>query len=288
MTAPTVRTTEKRLGTKAKIRKGRERERKIVRSVLLSAALIAVLFSSYFIYTYIQTQEETKNSTSSALKAAIVDHLSLTYPNETFVQMVTSTLQQAGYAVDYYSGEKTTVDFYRNLATHGYRIVLLRVHSSATASEEKKVPVCFFTSESYSQSKYVSEQLNEQIGMCSYAPFQPPYYFSITPKFIESCMDGRFNNTVIIMMGCEGMCNADMAEAFMGKGARVYMGWNGSVTVGNTDQATAYLLQHMVVQKKTIDQAVTEVMKEVGVDPEDNSILEYCPLEAGNYVVSNG
>jgi hypothetical protein len=279
-----VETKVRGLGTKAKIKKAREKEKKVVKILFLTFALIVVLVTSYFAYTYLQpaSQEPFR------LKAALVDHLSLTYPNQTFVDAATTILQQAGYTVDYYSGSKTTVEFWRELATHGYSVMILRVHSSATAGEEKEVPLCFFTAQSYSQSDYVSEQLNGEIGKCSYLPFEPPYYFAITPKFVESSMNGKFNNTFVIMMGCEGLRNTAMAEAFIAKGAKAYLGWNGSITVGDTDRATQYLLQHLVAQNETVHQATTKVMEDVGVNPEDNSILQYFPNDAGKYVVLHG
>jgi len=51
-------------------------------------------------------------------RAAIVDQLSLTSPNQAFVQEATSMLEGAGYAVDYYPGEQVTIEFYQDLPRH--------------------------------------------------------------------------------------------------------------------------------------------------------------------------
>lgn len=83
-------------------------------------------------------------------EAVSLDHLSLTFPNQTFIDQITEILEQAGYTVDYYPGEEVTVEFYGNLPTHGYRLTILRVHSSATELQGKEFvecPVTFFTSE---------------------------------------------------------------------------------------------------------------------------------------------
>jgi hypothetical protein len=57
-----------------------------------------------------------------------------------------------------------------------------------------------------------------------------------------------------------------MAEAFTLKGAKVYIGWKGSVSATHTDTATISLLQHLITEKQTIKQAVENTMKEVGTD----------------------
>lgn len=108
-------------------------------------------------------------------KAAIVDQLSLRQPNPAFVQSATATLEQAGYSVDYYPGDQVTVDFYRNLPTHGYELVVVRGHSAVPRKDlalPADVPqdildrvmaavgddVLLFTSEPYSETAYLDEQ----------------------------------------------------------------------------------------------------------------------------------
>ncbi|MEM3786691.1 MAG: hypothetical protein QXZ59_04845, partial [Nitrososphaeria archaeon] len=270
--------SKKRLvGTKAQIRAEKERERKIAKAIFITLILLIIIVSGYFGYSYLnQSQNQTLNQESSQPKAAIVDHLSLTFPNQTFIETATNILEQAGYSVDYYPGEKVTVEFYRNLPTHGYKIIILRVHSSAAelqGEEFVETPVGFFTSEPYSQTKYIYEQLTDQLVMASYTMPQPPYYFAIVPKFVTSSMKGTFQNTVIVMMGCEGLNNTKMAEAFIEKGAKAYIGWKGSVSASHTDAATTILLQHLITHKQTIKQAVENTNKEAGPDPACNSVL---------------
>jgi hypothetical protein len=282
---------KKRLSTKAQIRAEKERGRRIATTIFLVFILLIVVFSSYFTYNFLnQPQSQAVNPASSQLKAAIVDHLSLTFPNQTFIEEATNILKQAGYMVDYYPGEEVTVEFYKNLPTHGYSIIILRVHSSAAelrAGEFIETPVGIFTTEQYSQSRYVYEQLTDQLLAASYSMPQPPYYFAIVPKFVTQSMKGAFKNTIIIMMGCEGLNNTKMAEAFIEKGAKAYIGWKGSVLASHTDTATIHLLHHFLVENQTIKQAVTETMKEVGTDPTYNSQLTYYPTNAGQYTIKN-
>jgi hypothetical protein len=284
-----MKTKKKRVGTKVQIRAITEKERRMATVIFLVFVLLIVIFSSYFTYNFLnQPQNQTTNPASSQLKAAIVDQLSLTFPNQTFIEGATRILEEAGYSVDYYSGDKVTVPFYTGLPKHGYGLIILRAHSSAAELQGKEfveTPVGIFTSESYSQTKYVYEQLTDQLLMASYAMPQPPYYFAIVPKFVTSSMKDTFQNTTVIMMGCEGLNNTKMAEAFIQKGAKAYMGWNGSVSASHTDQATAILLQHLITEKQAIKQSVENTMKEVGLDSAYQSQLIYYPLEAGEQTI---
>jgi len=277
---------EKRLGTRAQIRAIKNRERRMATAIFLVFILLIVIFSSYFTYNFLnQPQNPTTNPTSSQLKAAIVDHLSLTLPNQTFIQTATNTLKQAGYSVDYYPGEKVTVDFYRDLPTHGYKIIIFRVHSSASYSL-----VTFFTSERYTQTEHVYEQLTDQL-VCTYFSAEERekgiIYFGIRPLFVTESMKGDFHNATIIMMGCEGLIDPLMAKALVQKGAKVYIGWNGPVSASHTDTATTQLLQHFLTEKLTLKQSVQETFKEVGFDPIYKSLLIYYPLEVGEQTIEN-
>lgn len=213
-------------------------------------------------------------------RAAILDHLSLTFPNPSFIGFATEILEQAGYMVDYYPGDEVTVDLYRHLPEHDYSIIILRVHSSATELEEggfAEAPVIFFTAEPYSPMKHVSSQLAGHLVAIRYTMPESSYYFGIPPEFIAGAMKGRLRDTTVIMLGCEGLKNSKMAEAFIRKGAGVYIGWDELVSVSRTDQATLYLLAHLLLDNQTIKEAVENTMNRVGPDLAHDSVLLYYP-----------
>ena len=286
-----MNTKEKRLGIKAQIRAIKEKEGRTVTAIFLVFILLIVVFSSYFTYNFLnQPQNQTTNPTSSQLKAAIIDQLSLTFPNQTFIETATNTLEQAGYTVDYYPGEQVTVEFYRNLPTHGYGLIILRVHSTATSTQRTEAPVTLFTSERASPTKYVYEELTDQVVGASFSDEERErgiIYFGISPLFVIRSMKGDFQNSVIIMMGCEGLNNTLMAEAFVEKGAKVYISWNQQVSASHTDTATTQLLQHFLIEKLTLKHSVQETSKEVGFDPAYNSLLIYYPLEVEEQTIEN-
>jgi hypothetical protein len=296
-----MNTKEKRLGTKAQIRAIKNRERRIATAIFLTIILLAISFSAYFAYTLLAQPSQNliepslqfkPENPNPQLKAAIVDHLSLTIPNEIFREEVAAILVKANYTVDYFSGENITVGFYRNLPAYGYKLIILRVHSTATSPSVTKTPITLFTSERYDYElrKYVNEQLAEQIVMVGYSKEDAEKgitYFGIRPSFVSECMRGKFEKTTIIMMGCEGLINPLMAISFIEKGAKAYIGWNASISAPHTDTATTLLLKHLVTEKQTIEQAVDNTMKEAGPDPAYNSTLSYHPLEAGEQTIES-
>lgn len=292
-----MKAKKKPLGTKAQIRAMKEKERRIslIIAVLFLAALI--LFASFYAYSNLfaplaegalpaPTLQFRPESNSSKLEAMIVDQLSLTMPNQTFVQTVASILTEADYTVDYFNGEKVNVEFYGELATGESNLIILRAHSAVEVSEAGALlgSVGLFSSEPYSTTKYFSQQVTDQVSNCKFLTGGPTY-FGINPSFFQKSMRGTFKNTVIILMGCDGLTFTTLAQALVQKGARVVIGWVGPVSADHTDQATVQLLQHLVAKSQTIKQAVENTVKEVGPDPECDNSLEYYPLESGNQAI---
>lgn len=279
-----MKSKEKRTRTEAKFKA----LKKMDNAAFLALVLIIVIFSAYFVYTNMnQSPNQTTKPKSSQLKAVIVDQLSLTCPNQTFIQTATNILEQANYTVDYYSGGNVTVEFYKKLPMHGYKIIILRVHSALGPNMSR--PLAFFTSETYSNTKYVYEQLTDQLVRVTYDTKDPnaPSYFGIWPGFIKTGMNGRFQNTTIFAMGCNGLYYTDMAEAFIEKGARVFTSWFGPVSASHTDTTIAHLLQHFLNENRELKESVQETFKEVGPDPVYNSLLIYYPFEAGDQTIEN-
>lgn len=110
-------------------------------------------------------------------------------------------------------------------------------------------------------------------------------YFGINPPFVAEGMNGRFSDTMVIMMGCESLSNSLMAQAFVGRGAMVYVGWHRPVTCDHTDAAVASLLSHLLNGGQTVKKSVQETLKDVGADPLFGSLLVYYPLDVGEQTI---
>lgn len=256
------------------------------RGAILAAvvSLAAALAGALLVYFSLGQQSErltTPDSAPGPTTAVIVDQLSLTFPNPTFVDTATSLLEQAGYTVDHYLGEEVTVEFYRDLPAHGYDLLVLRVHSGM--AKDDGVPtdyVSLFTGEPFSEVFHDAETWEDaEAGRLGRARQRDgsPEYFSIVPDFIESSMRGRFEGTTVIMMGCDGLRTDATAEAFVRKGAKAVVGWSGPVSPNHTDAATERLLQHLLIDGLAIQEAVRQTMAEVGPDPEYESRLLVYP-----------
>jgi hypothetical protein len=239
--------------------------------------LIALGIAGIVVFVRIYVTGQPSSNNVGGLKAVIVDQLSSVQENETFVTNVTKELEDYGFEVDLYQGDNVTVDFYRQLATHGYKLIIFRAHSGLLAENEvTQDRTVLFTNEEYSRLKYNLEQLNDRLVMARVGEGYP-MVFGIPPKFIEESMEGKFDDAVVIMMGCSGLFERDLAQAFVDKGASAYVAWNGSVELYYVDEATPYLVRQLCSGNMTVKEAVRSTMDIIGPDPEHKSGLEYYP-----------
>jgi hypothetical protein len=253
-------------------------------AILIAAAIIipAVVFTFLTFYRSHSDQEAPTPpaaDSSGRPRAAIVDHLSLTEPDPAFTEAATDLLEQAGYAVDYFPGEEVTVEFYRQLPTWGHELIILRVHSAqGRVGDQPANWVTLFTVDPYDQTSYRSDQTKQRLSKVSYFKGGPAY-FGVMPSFIKSSAKGDFQGATIIIMGCDGLATDSMAEAFVEKGAKAVVAWDGLVSSEHTDTATERLLQHLLIDGLTLQQAVSQTMAEVGPDPSNDSVLRLYPPE---------
>jgi len=280
----------------------KRRGMRIAKAILLITVLSSGALAAYFTYTILNsssspsfpepTMQFKPENANPKFRAAIVDQLSLTYPNQTFIEAAVNTLEQAGYTVDYYAGENVTVGFYRDLPVQDYNVIILRVHSTCdllSGSSTTETSVCLFSSELVSSSKYVSEQFTCALVGVYFLPRHEgdSEYFGISNVFVRDNVNGRFNNTLIVMMGCEGLTNTLMADAFLARGAMACIGWNGPVLQAQTDATTTTLLDHLFVERQTIVSALKQTYSELGADPEYKSIMIYYPESAANQIIQS-
>jgi hypothetical protein len=253
-------------------------------AILIAAAIITpvVVFTFLTFYRSDSDQEAPTPPVADSTgrpRAAIVDHLSLTEPNPAFTEAATDLLEQAGYAVDYFPGEEVTVEFYRQLPTWGHELIILRVHSAqGRVGDQPANWVTLFTVDPYDQTSYRSDQTKQRLSKVSYFKGGPAY-FGVMPSFIKSSAKGDFQGATIIIMGCDGLATDSMAEAFVEKGAKAVVAWDGLVSSEHTDTATERVLQHLLIDGLTLQQAVSQTMAEVGPDPSNGSTLRLYPPE---------
>lgn len=227
----------------------------------------------------------------SGLKAAIIDQLAVLELNQAFIDRATAELEACGFEVDVFSGEEVSVRLYRQLPQYGYELIIFRAHAGLLKAEENsevvgvKKATYLFTAEEYKQTRYVREQLDDQLLPAEMvADF--PLVFAVNSKFVLESMQGSFDDTVIIMMGCSCAYLEDMAAAFNFKGASTYLGWNGSVGLDYVDRAAAELITSLCTGGMTIEEATAETMTEVGPDPDWGARLKFYPPKSGGQTIT--
>lgn len=219
-------------------------------------------------------------------RAAIIDQLYLLSPNQAFIDKATGLLESYGFSVDVWQGEQVTVDFYREMAGYGYRLIILRAHGGimlrvnqqggAAVQEE----TFLFTGEIYQEGKHPTEQLSDRVQKALMTP-DYPLVFAVNPSFIRKELGGSFNDTVVINMGCSSGYIDDLARAFVEKGVSAYLGWSATVTLKYVDEATLILLNKLVADEK-MSEAVGQTMTIADRDPYYQSRLVLYPESVAN------
>lgn len=266
---------EKPGGIRRKIYADKKRMRRIYTTITLIIVISVIFLVSYYLATSFavsnsSTNGNGENSGDASLKAALIDALYATLPNDEFTRSLTETLQEAGFEVDVFQGSEVTVDFLK-IVPNGYKLVILRMHSALHDDQ-----LYIFTGEPYSVGKYTQEQ-QFQIVKKAYTTeteeSQP--VFAVNWGFIKRCMTGKFNDTLIIAMGCDGTLDPVIIEEFMNQGAVGYISWNGPVLISHSDTATLHLTEALYLENLLTEEAIEGTNNKVGPDPEHGAVLEY-------------
>lgn len=220
-------------------------------------------------------QSEPKTVTSFG----VVDQFYSQRPS--FTDHLVEFLEEHDVTYKVHKDGEVTVDLYRNLPTFGYKIILLRVHAGISMGEEQETAL--FTSEKYNTDEYFVEQVLDQVGQGVLGAFEEPV-FTVSPKFVTTCMEGNFQNAVVILSSCWGLHNTVLPKAFIEKGALTFVGWDERVELAHTDQAMLTLFEGLISEELTIKEAIDKVMREVGMDRVYGCTLKYYPY--GNMRVS--
>jgi hypothetical protein len=245
--------------------------KRLAYAVVAIVIMLVLTFSYFFLFRQSQPIEP---------KAAIIDQLGskrlpfdIRHENETFVENATTLLYQRFSTVDYYS-DNATVENYRNLASLNYKLIIWRAHS---ALDETLKYIAISSSEVVGSKNYDQYLENGQLTICN---ITGKYYYGITPKFVSECISGRFEDTVIILMSCNGLKEGytKTAEAFVEKGVKAFISWDGWIDPEYNDNAIALLLDYLINKDYVISDAVHETWKYPTI-----SRLRYYPSDAGDY-----
>jgi len=247
------------------------------KAVLISAILVVTIISGVVLSRILITNPEVDFS----FKAGIIDQIGTNFPSnqesaQRFNLTASDLMETAGFNVSYHKAESVRVNLFKDLAKYNYGLIILRTHSALREDEPK---VDLFTSELYSENKYVDEQNNGLLTR-GYYVWDNRTYFSITPEFIKS-IDGSFPKSIVVAMGCSSLKPGyeTMAEAFCEKGAAAYIGWTAEVGIDHSDNETIKLLELLLEQNKTIAEAVSMISPDFSFSMSE---MKFYPPSAGN------
>lgn len=248
---PRVSSTKPKTKTESRVT---TRSKKLFLAFIPAVLIVtAGLLGAYFLF----------NSASSVPpKAAIIDQVSSSqltassrHVNQTLVEIEESLLHTRFSRVDYYS-DNATVDLYRLLPSKGYKLIVWSAHS---ALDEQSSFVAISSSEN-NESKNYDQYSSEELTLCNISG-DPRLYFAITPTFVKDRMEGRFDDTVIILMTCNGLKDGyySTADALLEKGAKAVISWDGWVSLSDDDAAVPKLLRYLITNNNTIGEAVRKI-----------------------------
>jgi len=252
----------------------KSRNKQLFITTVLAIIIVSIL-AAYILY--IHPEQSVKP------KAAIIDQLNSSmlsptshYENVTFINATRDLLYNRFSAVDYYS-DNATIEQYRRLSAEGYKLIVWRAHS---ALDNSSMFVAISTSEVYdpSSNEYSDYLESGQATLCKIAG-DPKSYVAVTPRFIREAMIGKFEDTVLILMSCNGLKEGydDTAKAFQEKGVRALISWDGWVDSLVNDNAIDLFLQHLITENDTIKQAVDKIPRQDSIWEPFGTWLGYYP-----------
>ena len=136
-------------------------------------------------------------------------------------------------------------------------MIILRNHGIGISAGS----IVITTSETYSQYQHVADQLTDRLVEVK---VNHTITFGLTQHFIENEMCGQFPGTMVLFMGCGGLSRQWLADSFLEKGARAFVGWGGTVGLYYDDLAFG-LLGTLLIQGHPVDWALQNVTETLGL-----------------------
>ena len=224
----------------------------------------------------------------SDLRTVVIYQLYLEDSNSSLRSAVRQNMEDFGMEVVELEGDDVTVETYRSLGSLDPAVLLVRSHSGILSLEgdERQHITALFTNEPYSRTRHVAEQMRDRVLIVRRHEQDEHLRFGVSPLFILDSMEQGLPRTVVIIAGCSCLGRTDLAEAFLARGASVVLSWDEPVSLDYLDLATEHLVDALLAQEMTVENATISTMVEYGEDPDFGAILLYYPVAAGRYTVA--
>ena len=227
---------------------------------------------------------------SDGPRSAILDQLYNDHPDGNLEDISIKYFKDAGYQVDFYTTDELTVDFFRQLPSMNYDYIVIRSHAlgEGTIGESSSI----FTGQKYSKHIYIKEQFLGHLGrgipilyaedanLVGEARLNQTY-FVVGSKFVEEYMVGQFQNSTIILAGCETADGSILADSLIKRGASEVIGWTGLVDSNDNALTLVSLLNKTLVNDIELKDAIQMEMEERKKFLKYPATLKYFSSESG-------
>lgn len=256
--------------------KNRERKKKAKRTkkallprlVILSCLLGGMAFASF-----LWIEDQRKNSRVSSLKAAIVDGLSEDLPNPAVIEEMKTLLESAGYTVSVFNASTVKLEFIKKIPTMDFSLIVMRLHGGRIRQPVGLMMGSGLFIEPFDLNKYREEYLSGYL--LKGVPFTTrKEYFVIPPHYVSEKFEGRFRNSVIIVLSCYSMVDDVLASSLVSRGASEVVGFSDAVTDLYMDRFGLELIRK-ISRGHGIREAVEKTFLELGPDPETGAVPRY-------------
>ena len=215
--------------------------------------------------------------------ALFYDPLYRECPNRTLSLIIVNTLEDYGYKVDVYEGSNATLNPLLNLGK--YSLIIIRAHGGFSDNSLTNYPKgeYIFTGIYYNESLLsygtkIMDWIKAGYLALGIIPSvdtnislnKLPKYIVVGPKFFEEKTTLR-SNSIVFIFGCYTFEDGTLAHLLIKKGALVYIGWNGNVTVSYMDYILPYLVESYLSHGIT---GLQKAVRTVAPDPYSGSVLK--------------
>ena len=247
----------------------KKRSRKIILLFLIPIIFIIGVISYIGFYSSFQNTEVK----TVIRKAVIIDGLSEDAPNPSLINELYSLLKSSGYEVTVFNGSKVNVEIFKNLPNMGFTLVIMRLHGGRIQQ-----PIGLFIgsgifAEPFSEGRYEYEYYSGYF-LKGVAYIGGREYFVITPAYVSEKFQGKFPDSIIIVLSCYSMWDQVLASSFIEKGASAFIGIDHKADVKYLDKVGLELVKH-ISRGLSIEEAISKTMEEIGPDPSTGAKLLY-------------
>jgi len=113
-----------------------------------------------------------------------------------------------------------------------------------------------FTGERNGYNRYLMEQMTKEVHRARTSP-EGECLFAVGSSFFKRYLP-EIDGVEVLVMGCDAAQSRELADVFLGKGARLYISWGGPISLGYIDLVFARILKYSS-DGKNMEEAVEAV-----------------------------